>query len=261
MAGSLLQAFVLGNAAILTNVCLLPLYPGLVAYLLSLLPHTPRRGDRGGTMQPSGAAPGTAPGRVALPSAAPPNAALPSSDPLRAALLGAAVLAGVLAVMVAVGAVFALVKTSVTTALPVLLPLVYLAVTVLGVLLLLGRNPLRRLPMYGGALPRRPYLAAFSYGLLLGPMTLPCTGPIVASAFVLGLGSPGFVAEGLAFFAVFGLGFGWPLVLIPVLSAGASRRFSGWLVRNHSAVTRASGVVLVGIGLFGLVVEVVPNVV
>ena len=29
----LLQAFVLGNSAILTNVCMLPLYPGLIAFL------------------------------------------------------------------------------------------------------------------------------------------------------------------------------------------------------------------------------------
>ncbi len=28
-----LEAFVLGNQAILTNVCLLPLYPGLIAFL------------------------------------------------------------------------------------------------------------------------------------------------------------------------------------------------------------------------------------
>ena len=29
----LVGAFLLGNAAILTNVCLLPLYPGLIAFL------------------------------------------------------------------------------------------------------------------------------------------------------------------------------------------------------------------------------------
>ncbi|MBK8835402.1 MAG: hypothetical protein IPO29_11315 [Anaerolineae bacterium] len=29
----LLEAFVLGNSAILTNVCMLPLYPGLIAFL------------------------------------------------------------------------------------------------------------------------------------------------------------------------------------------------------------------------------------
>ena len=28
-----LQAFLIGNSAILTNVCILPLYPGLIAFL------------------------------------------------------------------------------------------------------------------------------------------------------------------------------------------------------------------------------------
>ena len=31
----LIQAFVLGNSAILTNVCILPLYPGLIAFMAS----------------------------------------------------------------------------------------------------------------------------------------------------------------------------------------------------------------------------------
>ena len=31
--GQFLEAFALGNAAILTNVCVLPLYPGLIAFL------------------------------------------------------------------------------------------------------------------------------------------------------------------------------------------------------------------------------------
>ena len=31
--GELVEAFILGNSAILTNVCILPLYPGLIAYL------------------------------------------------------------------------------------------------------------------------------------------------------------------------------------------------------------------------------------
>jgi cytochrome c-type biogenesis protein len=142
----------------------------------------------------------------------------------------------------------------------VVLPLVYLTVIALGVLLAAGRNPLARLSAPGGDLPRRPYLAAFWYGLLLGPMTLPCTGPIVMSAFVLGLAAPGFLLDGLAYFVAFGIGFGWPLIVIPVLATGASRRFTAWLGRRHLLLTRLSGLMLVAIGVFGLVVEVAPNV-
>lgn len=254
MLTTLVGAFLLGNASILTNVCLLPLYPGMVAYLLGLAPQRP-------------VAVGGANGHLA--TAAGPRASAPVSSaagvrPLlgrwRAALLGLCVLAGVLVLMTAVAALLSLAKASFAGLLPVLLPLVYLSVIGFGVLLVLGRNPMARLPVFGARLPRRPYLAAFTYGLLLGPMTLPCTGPIVLSAFVLGLGSPGFLLEGLAYFAVFGLGFGWPLVLIPVLAAGANRRFGDWFVRRHELLTRLSGWMLVAIGVFGMLYEVAPNV-
>ena len=234
MLATLAGAFVLGNASILTNVCLLPLYPGMIAYLLGLA--SPR-------------------------SQAPVGTAAMTAQPSRwrAGLLGLCVLAGVLVLMTAVAALLTVARASLAGLLPLLLPFVYLSVIGLGVVLLLGRNPLARLPIGGARLPRRPYLAAFTYGLLLGPMTLPCTGPVVLSAFVLGLSSPGFLLDGLAYFAVFGLGFGWPLVLIPVVAAGADRRFAGWFVRHHGALTRLSGWLLVAIGMFGLLYEVAPN--
>ena len=39
-----LQAFVLGNGAILTNVCLLPLYPGLIAFLAGNVQNSGHKG-------------------------------------------------------------------------------------------------------------------------------------------------------------------------------------------------------------------------
>src|SRR5690606_37026413 len=104
----------------------------------------------------------------------------------RAASLGLTVLAGVLTLMTVVAAVLTLLRASLAGLLPIVLPIVYLAVVVLGLLLVSGRNPLARLSLRDPDLPTRPYRAAFTYGLLLGPMTLPCTGPIVLSAFVLG---------------------------------------------------------------------------
>jgi len=232
---TLIGAFVLGNASILTNVCLLPLYPGMVAYLLGLSSNRSTAAVIG------------------------PQGAVAPSSRRRAALLGLCVLAGVLVLMTAVAALLSAAKASLAGLLPVLLPLVYLCVIGFGVMLLLGRNPLARLRFITARLPRRPYFGAFTYGLLLGPMTLPCTGPVVLSAFVLGLSSPGFLLEGLAYFAVFGLGFGWPLVLIPVLAAGANRRFGSWFVRHHRSLTRLSGWLLVAMGVFGLLYEVAPN--
>jgi len=217
---ALAEAFLLGNAAILTNVCLLPLYPGMIAFLA------------GNTSE------GT---RRATP------------------WLGLLVLAGVLSLMSLVGGSLYLLQASFGSLLPWLLPIIYGAVVLLGLLMLAGVNPFGGL---GGArVPtlRNPYLTAFLYGVLLGPMTLPCTGPVVVSAFLLGAGSLAVLADGLLYFLAFGLGFGWPLVLLPFAALPLQRRGLGWLTRHHGLLTRLSGVLLVGIGVFGALTELLPN--
>jgi cytochrome c-type biogenesis protein len=221
----LFQAFLLGNAAILTNVCILPLYPGLIAFL-------------GGTAQ-------DARGHKAL------------------RWLGLLVLGGVLSLMLVAGWLLYVLQASFGAVLPWLLPLIYGAVVALGVLMLAGRNPFQRLAVAPGAAAattsRNPYLAAYLYGLLLGPMTLPCAGPIVVSAFLLGAGSAQQLASSLLYFLAFGLGFGWPLVLLPLLAASFQRRFTHWTVRHDRTLTVASGALLVAIGVLGFLVEVRPN--
>jgi cytochrome c-type biogenesis protein len=216
-----LEAFLLGNGAILTNVCLLPLYPGLIAFL----------GNRVG---------GAAPAR-------------------HERWLGALVLAGILTMMLLVGFILYIAQAAFGSVLPVILPILYGAVILLGILMLLDRSPFRTMTTLQAPVLKNPYLTAYVYGLLLGPMTLPCTGPLITSAFLLGAGDAAQLVDGLAYFLAFGLGFGWPLVLLPFVAMSLQRHFTGWLTRNHSILTRASGVLLVLIGVFGIWVEVLPN--
>src|SRR5689334_1801100 len=97
--GHLVEAFVLGNTAILTNVCVLPLYPGMVAYL------------------------------AADPEISPAPACGRGGWGVRGrALLGVLVLAGVLVLMTGVGLALYLLRRSFGAILPWLLPLVYGAV-------------------------------------------------------------------------------------------------------------------------------------
>jgi cytochrome c-type biogenesis protein len=217
----LVEAFALGNGAILTNACLLPLYPALIAFLA---------GSTGTTSGRSGTR-----------------------------LLGVVVLAGILTLMTLVGLALYLLQASFGPLLSLLLPILYAAVAGLGLLMLLGVNPFARLATARVPLLRSRYATAFAYGLLLGPMTLPCTGPIVVSAFLLGSGSAAMLADGLAYFVAFGLGFGWPLVLLPFLAAPLQRRGVTWMTRHHMALTRASGVLLIAIAGYGVWSEVLPN--
>ena len=95
----LLTAFSLGNAAILTNACLLPLYPGLLAFLAGTGDDKRRAG----------------------------------------LWLGVLVLAGVLSMMLLIGLALYLLQQSFASVLVILLPLVYGIVIVMGLLMLSGR--------------------------------------------------------------------------------------------------------------------------
>ena len=97
-----LEAFALGNGAILTNVCVLPLYPGLIAFLAGTAGTKPRRGQ---------------------------------------GMLGAIVLTGILTVMIGLGLVLYLLNRSFSSILDWFLPLIYGVVIPLGIAMLLGRNP------------------------------------------------------------------------------------------------------------------------
>ena len=213
------EAFGLGAAAILTNACVLPLYPGLIAFLA------------GGTQE----------------------------NRRSSGWLGLIVLLGVLTMMLLIGLIVFVLQQTFSVLLPVVLPLVYGLVIVSGVLLLLERNPFARLAIAQTPVLRNRFAAAYVYGLLLGPMTLPCTGPIISSAFFLGASDTKLLVDGLIYFFFFGLGFGWPLIVLPWIALPLQRRFVGWLSIHHQLLNRASGILLIAVGVFGIVTELLPN--
>ena len=218
--GELLTAFSLGNAAILTNACLLPLYPGLLAFLAGNA-----QNKRGTSIW-----------------------------------LGVLVLAGVLTMMLLIGLALHLLQQSFGNVLAILLPLIYGVVIVMGLLMLRGSNPFARLSTLQAPVLRNTYATAYVYGLLFGPMTLPCVGPLITAAFSVGaVSGTGALVDGLLFFLFFGLGFGWPLAVLPLVALPVQRRLVGWLARNHTVMNRASGLLLIAVGVFGILTELLPN--
>ncbi len=85
--------------------------------------------------------------------------------------LGLFVLAGVLSMMLALGGLINLLAVPVGSVLVYLLPLADLLILMLGILLLLDRNPFKALPQIQVPALRHPYMNAFAYGLL-------CTVPL-----------------------------------------------------------------------------------
>ena len=220
MVNQLLEAFFLGNVAILTNACLLPLYPGFVAFILGIDPQGLQRSTR---------------------------------------WLGFFVLGGVLTLMILVGFILSLLNTSFGVLLPWFVPSTYIIVSAFGVLLLVGVNPFARLLVTKVPVLRNRRLSAYLYGLLLAPMTLPCTGPITLSAFLVGVANASVLTEGLLYFLVFGVGFGWPLVVLPLLTFSISKSATSWLTYRYAIFTRCTGVLLLAIGTYGVWSEVLTR--
>ncbi len=197
-----------------TSPCILPLYPGFLAYLSGRQEGITHRFGR--------------------------------------YTLGIFVLLGVMSMMLALGLLIAWLAVSIGSALAIAIPLADLLIIALGIALLLNYNPFKALPQIQIPFLKNPYINAFVYGLLYGPIALPCSGPLVVGIFAYSL-TAGEALEKLAVFIWFGLGFGIPLLLLSLLSGAVQN----WLVRQFARRARAintiGGVLLIGIGLYDLV--------
>ena len=199
-----------------TSPCVLPLYPGFLAYI---------SGGQEGLQ-----------GKVGR------------------YLLGFFVLAGVLTMMLALGGIIALLSISVGQALSIIIPIADLIIILLGVLLLLNINPFKTLPQIQVPVLSHPFVNAFVYGLLYGPIALPCSGPLVVSIFALSLTAAEFFSK-LNIFFWFGMGFGIPLLILSFFSGAAQRWITRQFAQRARLINLVSGLLLVGIGTYDLVIN------
>jgi cytochrome c-type biogenesis protein len=218
LAADLASAFGVGLAATLSP-CALPLYPGFLAYLAA-------KGDRTG-----------------------------SAAVVR--WLGLFVLLGVLTMMIALGVVLAIASGAIAGGGAVLRIVVTITaeivVVALGALLVLGINPFARLPSLGANVQARgAILSAYVYGLLYGPIALPCSAALLISIFTLSV-TVGTFAERMLFFLAFGLGFGVPLFVLSLLAPAQQSWLLRQFTRHYSVATRLAGVVLIVVGASDLV--------
>jgi cytochrome c-type biogenesis protein len=193
-----------------TSPCILPLYPGFLAYLSSQ--HETGR---------------------------------------QKYLLGFFVMTGVLTMMLVLGGLIAMLAIPVGKVLLYMIPLADLLILILGILLLLDRNPFKTLPQIQVPVLQHPYRNAFAYGLLYGPIALPCSGPMVVAIFALSFTA----AEAFSHFWTFlwfGAGLGIPLLILSFLSAALQRQLTSLFARYSRSVNFIGGLLLVGVALYDL---------
>ena len=195
-----------------TSPCVLPLYPGFLAYLSG---QTETEGKR------------------------------------QKYFLGLFVLAGVLTMMLALGGLIALLAVPTANVLAIIIPLADLLILILGILLLLDRNPFKTLPQIQVPVLHHPLLNAFTYGLLYGPIALPCSGPLVVSIFALSF-TAGEALSKLWVFLWFGLGFGLPLFVLSLLSGALQHQLTRFFAQHSRIVNFVGGLLLIGVAIYDL---------
>jgi len=197
-----------------TSPCILPLYPGFLAYL---------SGRQEGIQSRIG--------RYTL---------------------GFFVLGGVLTMMLALGLLIALLSVSVGAALSIAIPVADLLIISLGVALLLDFNPFKALPQVQVPILNNPYVNAYVYGLLYGPIALPCSGPFVVGVFTYSL-TAAEVFSKLSIFFWYGIGFGLPLLVLSFLSGATQNWIVRFFARHARVINIVGGVILIGVGLYDLI--------
>jgi cytochrome c-type biogenesis protein len=195
-----------------TSPCVLPLYPGFLAYLSGQTELEQGKGKY---------------------------------------FLGLFVLAGVLTMMLALGGLIALLAVPTGNVLAFIIPLADILILLLGILLLLDRNPFKTLPQIQVPVLRHPFLNAYTYGLLYGPIALPCSGPLVVGIFALSF-TAGEALSKLWVFLWFGLGFGLPLLILSLLSGALQRQLTSFFARHSRVVNVIGGLLLIGVAIYDL---------
>lgn len=211
-------SFLTGLLTPLGSVCVLPLYPGYLAFLAGTYGRDGRR-----------------------------------FSPL---FLGCTVAAGAVAGMLLSGLlVIGIFQVSLSSVLGVLAPVLYLLLLFAGVLLLAGFDPGRYLPAFSAPTARSAVIAAFLFGAFFGLLALPCNpGPLLL-LFAVSIGTPDLPAN-LGHFFFFGVGMATPLLLISALSSDKNRLLLLFLNRRHRLLNRLVGLFMIAVAVYYLVVIV-----
>ena len=139
------------------------------------------------------------------------------------------------------------------------LPIVVSAIAIIMGLNLLEALPLPPLPSYSGMdfmqnnIPRS--LKSYLLGLTFGLVASPCSTPVLATLLAW-VGQKGDPILGSSLLLAYTIGYVTPLVIAGIFTASikkilAIRQWSGW-------ITPASGILLIGFGVFSLVSRFMP---
>lgn len=210
------SSFLLGLLTPLTAVCVLPLYPGFLAYLSSKLSN-----DKSKSFIP---------------------------------VLGLLVVLGVLIFMFLLGLVFTtILGSSLTNVIGIVSPIAFSILVIFSIFLIFNIDVGKYLPQYHAPVLQNPYLSALVFGFFFGAIVIPCNPLFIAALFTKAITDMNFAISMLHFVA-FGVGIGFPLLVFALLSGAASSIVINFLVARKRIINFVAGVIMLLISLYYLIV-------
>jgi cytochrome c-type biogenesis protein len=208
-------SFIAGLFAPIAAVCVLPLYPGFLAYLANQL---------------SGK----------------------ESKKSTFVVLGLVVTLGVIVSMMLFGLIFTtILKSSLTQAIGIISPIAFGILGIVSLLMIFDFDLGKFFPQVHAPIKKNPFVSSFIFGFFFGAIVLPCNPASLVVLFALSTTTADFVLNLVNFF-VFGVGMATPLLVFAIISSARSKAVIDFLTRNKRRINLIAGVIMLGISLYYL---------
>lgn len=212
-------SFLAGLYTPIGAVCVLPLYPGFLAYLTTQFPKKLTKEETS----------------------------------KKFILLGIITASGVLTSMFLLGLIFTLfLKSSLTKAIGIISPIAFSILAIVSIFLILNINYSQYLPRIATPFTNNPLKRAFLFGFFFGAIVIPCNPASLVVLFAISTSITSFLLN-LLHFLLFGLGMALPLLLFAVISSKKSTAVIGFLTTHHKAINRIAGFIMLAVSLYYLI--------
>jgi cytochrome c-type biogenesis protein len=211
-----LGSFFLGLLTPLTAVCVLPLYPGFLAYLSSQFNGTDKENKK------------------------------------NYAMFGLLITFGVILFMFLLGLIFTtFLQESLTNVIGIVSPIAFGILAIISVLLIFNVEIGKYAPKATVPIGKNPIVNALLYGFFFGAIVIPCNPGFIAAFFARAVLFENFFSS-IFNFIFFGFGLGFPLLLFSLVSVNYSQKIIRFATQNKKIINFLAGIVMLGISLYYL---------
>lgn len=211
----IIGSFILGLLTPLTAVCVLPLYPGFLAFLANKFSGKENK-------------------KVFF-------------------LFGLTILVGIIIFMSLLGLIFTtILQRSLTSIIEIVSPIAFVILGLISLALIFNFDLSRFIPKANIQTANKgPLKSAFIFGFFFGAIVLPCNPAFIAAFFARALLFGNFISSMLNFLS-FGFGLGAPLLILSLVSGQWSSKIIGFLTKNKRIINLLAGLIMLGISIYYL---------